>query len=78
MTTPQDPARPDPMHRLPSLQILANELDEFKRTGRHFHLLHAVRALDEARDELRQYIHLQIRPRPSATCETEQLNELEQ
>ena len=78
MTTQQDSARPNPMHRLPSLQILASELDGFKRTGRHFHLLHAVRALDEARDELRQFIHFQTRPRPTAPCELEQLDEREQ
>lgn len=51
---------PDPAYRLPSLQILADELDEFKRTGRHVHLLHAVRALDEARCELKEFIHHQI------------------
>lgn len=51
---------PDPAYRLPILQILADELDEFKRTGRHVHLLHAVRALDEARGELKAYIHHQI------------------
>jgi hypothetical protein len=51
---------PDPAYRLPSLQILADELDEFKRTGRHVHLLHAVRALDEARCELKEFIHHQV------------------
>jgi hypothetical protein len=51
---------PDPAYRLPSLQILADELDEYKRTGRHVHLLHAVRALDEARYELKEFIHHQI------------------
>jgi hypothetical protein len=51
---------PDPAYRLPSLQILADELDEYKRTGRHVHLLHAVRALDEARGELKEFIHHQI------------------
>jgi hypothetical protein len=78
MTSPVAPARSDAMHRLPSLQILTTELDEFKRTGRHFHLLRAVRALDEARDELRQFIHLQTRPGQSGNCEPEQLNEREQ
>jgi hypothetical protein len=51
---------PDPAYRLPSLQILADELDEFNRTGRHVHLLHAVRALDEARGELKEFIQHQI------------------
>lgn len=75
MTTTHAEARPDPTHRMPSLQILASELDEFKRTGRQLHLLHAVRALDEARIELRQFVQLQVRPQVPATVEPENLDE---
>jgi hypothetical protein len=60
---------------MPSLQILASELDEFKRTGRQLHLLHAVRALDEARVELREFVQLQVRPHVTATVEPEILDE---
>jgi hypothetical protein len=64
MTTDMSsPAKANPIYRLPSLQILADELDEFKRTGRHVHLLHAVRALDDARGELNEFVHYQL---PSA------------
>ena len=75
MTTTHAEARPDPTHRMPSLQILASELDEFKRTGRQLHLLHAVRALDEARVELREFVQLQVRPHVTATVEPEILDE---
>jgi len=44
------------LHRLstiPSLNILDSELAEFARTGNKLHLLHAARALDDARAEMR-------------------------
>ena len=42
-----------------SLQVLDTELDEFGRTGRRLHHLHAARALDDARAELRQLLLLE-------------------
>ena len=70
--TSQDAMPTDLLHRVPSLQILAGELDEFKRTGRHLHLLHAVRALDDARVELRQFVHHQMTQQLTGTAELEQ------
>lgn len=55
-------SRSDPEDHLPSLQILASELEAFKRTGKPLHLLHAARALDDARTELRQLLHLKFQP----------------
>jgi hypothetical protein len=47
----------DPREHVPSLLVLTSELDEFKRTGNRLHLLHAARALDDARAELRELLH---------------------
>lgn len=70
--TPEEATKPDLIQRVPSLQILAGEFDEFKRTGRHLHLLHAVRALDDARVELRLFVHHQMRQQLTGTAELEQ------
>ena len=54
-----DAISPEPLdtrERLPSLKILESELDEFRRTGSSLHLVHAARALDDARVELRQLL----------------------
>ncbi len=54
-----DAISPEPLdarEQLPSLQILKSELDEFRRTGSRLHLVHAARALDDARIELRQLL----------------------
>jgi hypothetical protein len=42
----------DALATLPSLQVLHNELDAFRKTGQALHLAHAARALDAAREEL--------------------------
>lgn len=39
---------------IPSLYIFHSELAEFRRTRRKVHLLHAARALDDARVEMRE------------------------
>jgi len=64
----------NPSARLPSLQILASELDEFRRTGRRLHLLHAARALDDARLELRQLL-LEGSAGLDLSCSAEHLDE---
>jgi hypothetical protein len=69
------PAKANPIYRLPSLQILADELDEFKRTGRHVHLLHAMRALDDARGELNEFVHYQLPPAGAGAGQLERPNE---
>ena len=69
------PAEANPAYRLPSLQILADELGEFKRTGRHIHLLHAVRALDDARGELNEFVQYQIPPARLAAGRPERQDE---
>ena len=79
VTTASDDATPkDPVQRIPSLEVLASELDQFKRTGRHLHLLHAVRALDDARNELMQFLHHEARLQPPGFTKRERLDERQQ
>ena len=65
----------DPRTRLPSLQILESELDEFGRTGHCLHLLHAARALDDARAELRRLLLIEANKGEALSCGPEQFDE---
>ena len=47
---------PDPTPSLPSLKILRDELEQYRKTGRAVHLAHAARALGDLRMEL-QTLH---------------------
>jgi len=48
---------------LHNIEILLEEFEHFRRTGNRLHLAHAVRALDEARDDL----HKMLRTRALAS-----------
>lgn len=48
-----------------SLDVLKNELAAFRETGDALHLAHAVRALDDTRDELEEMISHVIVDKPS-------------
>jgi len=69
------PSSSDLRAGLPSLQILDSELDEFGRTGRRLHLLHAVRALDDAQAELRQLVLFEVNKGAELSSGPEPLNE---
>jgi hypothetical protein len=45
----------DPTPSLPSLKILQDELEQYRKTGRAVHLAHAARALGDLRMELQTY-----------------------
>jgi hypothetical protein len=60
------PDLPDPYDALPSLNVLVNELTAYRSTGSLLHLVHAARALDDARAELEGLLARAARPRSTS------------
>jgi hypothetical protein len=56
----------DRYEAIPSLSVLASKLTAYRSTGSLVHLVHAARALDEARAELEGLLARAARPRSTS------------